>query len=327
MPRIKTSPHYQFSQPLLNAMNALTNGKANVRVRHIDATTKMCELLGISLDHHGKQEQTGQFWTVRWASLAMLDHKASGLMDYPSKGWWVLTPAGVAQVAAYNGMTTSTPVAPVVVASVAPAAPVAPVVKAAPAPVTVEVPEVQEPQAVEAFVAAAGPALADLDAMIPPSVEQLVDSYFVTLQMASTACFSQWSGRSDSCKSCPLASKCYDAFLVKMAMAANELAVEEAAPAITPVPKGVAPSIATAGLNINSQSAKKADDLKLDLDSTPPVKAKASGFQVAGMIEMVAAGEAKCVVCGGIIAQGEKAAYSRKSGFAHTACANKGGTP
>lgn len=331
MPRAKTSPHYQYSQPLLAAMHLLTGGNPNTRVRHIDATAKMCEMLGITLDAHGTQAGTNQFWTVRWASLAMLDHKNAGLMDYPSKGWWILTPAGVAAAAAV-------PVKAILDAADAVVAPKVEVVVeavAAPAevliakPVNVELPTVPEPQAVEAFVATAGPALADLDAILPPSVEQAVDAYFLGLQMAATPCFSQWSGRSDSCKTCPLAGKCYDALLAKMAVMADDLTREENKPAPimvtstagTPDLKMPA-SAATAALK-NPMKADKPTDLGLDLDSTPAVKPKAGSFNVAGMIEMVAAGEAKCACCGGVIAQGEKAAYSRKSGFAHISCANK----
>lgn len=332
MPRAKTSPHYQYSQPLLAAMHILTGGNPNTRVRHLDATAKMCELLGINIDAHGTQEGTNQYWTVRWASLAMLDHKNAGLMNYPSKGWWVLTPAGVAAAAGVPVKAildaADAVVAPKVAAIVAEAETViaqAEVVVAK--PVNVELPPAPEPQAVEAFVATAGPVLADLDAILPPSIEQAVDAYFLGLQMAATPCFSQWSGRSDSCKSCPLAAKCYDALLAKMASMADDLTREENKPAPVMVTSTASTpdlkmSAATAALK-NPMKADKPTDLGLDLDSTPAVKTKTTAFNMAGMIEMVAAGEAKCVCCGGLIAQGEKAAYTRKSGFAHIACANK----
>jgi len=301
-------------------MHALTGGKANVKVRNVDAAAKACELMGFTIDTHGKQEQTGQWWTVRWATLAMLDHKTTGLMDFPVKGWWVLTPAGAA---AANGTPfTVAPVAP----TPAPVAPVAP----APAPVAVA-------------PAAPAPAVVELLTNIPDTTDQLVDSYLLSLQMAATPCFGNWSAKSDSCKGCVLASRCFDGMLTKLADMADSLPLVEqpkqtipwsttqAAPQAamassahaTQTTKSKVPlSAATAALDPSAfgvaVQAAAVNPPPLDVDNTPPTPK---------YVEMALIADANCVHCGKVIREGEMGAYSRKKGFAHVACVNKGVKP
>lgn len=317
MPRSKTSPHYSYSQPLLQAMVALTGGKPNVKVRNMDAAAKACEIMGITLDAHGKQEQTGQWWTVRWATLAMLDHKTTGLMDFPIKGWWVLTPAGAKSSGGAPLVDAPNVIAE---AEAVVAKPVAPV---APAPVAPE------------------PLVAELLANIPDTIEQVVDSYLLSLQMASTPCFSNWSAKSDSCKGCALAAHCYEGMLTKLASLADDLPLYAVDATPAPAPQASAPvtfdpsngttapttarapkaklSAATAGLDPSVFAApvqQAAAVAPLDTDNTPPTK-------VYKHIEMALIADANCVVCKQLIREGEMGAYSRKMGFAHIACARK----
>lgn len=310
MPRAKTSPHYQMHAPLLAAMHNLTHSKAGVKVRHVDATEEMCDLMGIRLDTHGKQDQTGQYWTVRWASLAMLDLKAKGLMDYPAKGWWVLTPAGAAQTVVTTPLTAPAPAAAPAAPVVAPAAPVVEAVKPEP------LPEVAPPAPVVVEAA-------ELLAYVPEPVEAVVDSYLLNLQMAAVPCFGSWSAKSEVCKVCPLASRCYEGMLAKLAALADELPLVAAAPAKAPTaPTTSKLSAATATLpaGLVGKPAKADDEVVLDLDSTPATKVAPAKAATPAFLKMEAASEVQCSVCKGTIAKGTSAAYSRKSGFSHIAC-------
>lgn len=221
MPRAKTSPHYDYVQPLLDAMYALTGGQANVKVQNTEAAAKACEILGTTLEAHGKQDQTDQWWTVRWASLAMLDLKAKGLMSFPIKGWWVLTEEGVQAANPPSG--SNTPVAAPV------AAPVAPV--------------------------ALNAQVAEMLESIPDTAEQVVDSYLLGLQMAATPCFGNWSPKSDPCNRCALKGRCYEGMLAKLADMADSLPlVEQPAPPPPPPAQAFKPSAATATLDTNAFS-------------------------------------------------------------------------
>ena len=343
MARTKISPHYSYPDPLLAAMYALTGGQTNVKIRHVDATAKLCELIGTTIDAHGKQDKTNQFWTVRWASLAMLDLKAKGMMDYPAKGWWVLTEAGVKAASVLNVsqkqgdaaviravaagpdlMDTKTREILGTAVQIVTAAPATKVVKAVSAVVTAT-PATQPKQG------QAG----ELLEFIPETVAQVVDSYLLGLQMAATVCFGSFSAKSDVCKSCLLAGKCYEGMLTKLALLADDLPLVEA-PKPVEVPKPTAPTGVTGGLSpsalppgVFGSVVKQAvastptPTVDLDLDSTPAtkVKAKSTGTQY---FKMVAAADSQCIHCKGVITKGADAAYSRAVGFVHLACANKG---
>lgn len=318
MPRSKTSPHYAYSQPLLQAMHALTGGKANVKVRNTDAAAKACELMGIQLDAHGKQEQTGQWWTVRWATLAMLDHKAQGLMDFPVKGWWCLTDAGVKSV--------GTPLVDALAAideAEAVLAAFKPAKVDAPAPVVAPTPDPTP-----------APQVAELLTNIPETVAQVVDSYLLTLQMAATPCFGNWSAKSDSCKGCVLAGRCYEGMLTKLATLAADLPLVEQVkqtipwstqatkPAETTVTTTVSGlSAATAALDPSvfgtAVAAKVAAPPLGDAPNAVPTTTKTN------FVEMALIADANCVHCKQVIREGELGAYSRKTGFAHVGCVQK----
>jgi hypothetical protein len=319
MARTKTSPHHSYKTPLMAAMMALTGGKANVKVKNADASEKACEIMGVAIDAHGKQAQTGQWWTVRWCTLAMLELKQAGLMDFPTKGWWVLTQAGVDlnqdgvdAVAYYSAEApvaapvapAPTPVAPVAV-STAPVALTAAVAAAlaVAAPVVVPAPEAPAPVVVTAPVSTA-PVPAPVPAKgrpkavatVPVATEEPaeeVDPYLITVQMQATKCFSHWSADSSQCKGCPLATKCYRALLAVLSGLADTLPlVADPTPVAMPAPPApVVPEV--------------------------PVTAP------AGYIEMAVAADTVCIYCQQGMPKGTTGAYARKKGFSHLDCARK----
>ena len=300
--RTKTSPHHQFSVPLLQAMYALTGGKANVKVKHTAAVEATCQTLGLTLDSNGVQPQTGQQWNVRYTSLAMLDHRKSGLMDFPVKGWWVLTEAGV-QVAA--GEPPVEELAPVVTPEPPKASkhtkpaekvPVLPVQKAAP----VSTPPVQ-----------------------PPRVADIVDSYLLSLQIQGSSCFGYWSSQSSVCQGCSLAPRCEDAKFNTMAGIASTLLAEEATRkaeaekaqrelelaakrAASPAPVNPAPTPA----QVKPTPATPGPGPKGPLD-----------FGMS--LELTVVADVLCAICNQTIPKGTVVFYSRKNGFAHKGCAAK----
>lgn len=310
MTRAKTSSHHGYVKPLLIAMHNLSGGMADVKVRNTVASKETCRILGVEPDAFGNKESSGLPYTFEWTSRAMLENRAAGLMTFPVKGWWVLTPAGVAEAKMLLGLQ--------------------PIVEEAKAVIAEAEAVVAKPTKVKA-----DPEVEVLD-YIPQTIDEAVDAYFLQLQMAATPCFGNWSPKSDACKGCSLASRCYSGMLAKLAELADGLPLVEepkqtipwstpatatpavptegasSKPVVSPAMAALDPSVFTT--STAKEAAKVAD--QLPTDSTPPTAFK------AGYVEMEVVAEAKCIRCQGAIAKGEKAAYTRKTGFAHIGCAN-----
>jgi hypothetical protein len=317
MPRIKTSPHYQFAQPLLQAMYDLTGGQANVKINHKAATEATCKLMGLSLDSNGSQPATGQFWNVRWTSLAMLDHRKDGLMDYPVKGQWVLTPKGVSKL---SGSVVASALAAIDEAEkVIEATKPARVAKAVAAPVAAPVVETPAPLAI------------DPDMLETPTEDgAAADHYLLSLQLKDATCFGYWTPKSEACKACPLATRCADAkhaVLAKLAakLAADAKTAKAVAPAAPAVPAAPAPTTATPVVPMplytgatTTEAPTTATAPKATAPATVAVKTATPTNHHFVEVPVIAA--IRCSVCSTMINADEVAAYAKTAGFVHKHC-------
>jgi hypothetical protein len=180
---------------VLGTLTGFTAGKEHA-VPMGETYAPVCERMGISENEYGETPDGKYVVTHRLIGLAMRTMRDKGLGEYAKKGYWSLTPAGVAASQKENGVEPE------------------PEVEAEP-----EVP-----------VIAAKTALAPVEPTVAPEKPKVVhlpvqkqvhpysdDPYIRSFAIGQIKCFGAFSKKSGTCKTCPLNADCQQAVAVSMA--------------------------------------------------------------------------------------------------------------
>jgi len=279
---------------LLAALGELVDYTADTAIRFTETYAPVCERMGISEDEYGQCETHDKPWTHRLIGLAFRTLRDKGLGDYEKKGYWALTKMGVQKAREEAGLP-----APAFVEE-APKVPEAPVHTAA--------------RATDLAVANTGADVLRLP-MVHPYHN---DSYIRGLAIAQTPCFGAYSGRSETCKTCPLASECDNAVLAAKAKIAADLEATDAKEAAAKVAKAKAKADKNESIDDLISSFDEVDD---GADTGKKKKAKKSSKSTGKKpSKATAQREGICCRCSGAIKKGAECYWIKGEGIMHADC-------
>ena len=200
-----------FQGPLMSALYALSNGQPKTAIWFKDAYQPVMDLMGIAtLDAHGKTSG-GKEQVAQWIQWAYKNLKRTGQVEDTGRGKWALSAKGVAEAKTMTttaqAVTTSTPAtAPGQVSS----------------PVT--------PATAPGQVSATAPG--QVSSPVTPgngNGTYHADAYIRTLGAAATACFGNYSHKSDTCQRCPIQGPCINFLAAELSRLTSVLNREDEA--------------------------------------------------------------------------------------------------
>lgn len=313
----------QFQNPLLAAMykKAMSDGMNYVGQTYESAILATCGELGFSRDAFGNMPSNpDRAMTDYWIGNAFRALVDQNLCDSKKKGHWQLTAVGLdycnrnnVHKVSYIGtiplpgatgpvtIPMPNPV-PVIIHNLNPSPNVNALpqtVVAAPAPIEPPTETVMTVDNIPAPPPAPVVQLASIQAK-PVLTGEIIyqDPYLRGLAIASTACYGNFSGRSEECGKCALQGSCRDYFFLNLPVVAKSIIEEANKPKeIAPPPEAKPPE------------AKPVEN-----------KSPATAVSDKGYISKTCPVNVVCTVCRNDIPKGDPSYWKRGHGFIHTGC-------
>lgn len=269
----------EFQGPLMSVLYSITNGTAGAAVPFKDTYEPVMALMGIvSLDAYGTNSD-GKEKVAQWIQWAFKNLKRTGQTEDAGRGKWALTAAGVTE--AKTMTTTATAIA------------------ATPTTVPTVVPSTDD--GVSSPVSS-GHGIGTYHS----------DAYIRTLGAEATACFGNYSNKSDTCQRCTLQGPCINFLAAELSRLASVLKREDEAAVAAKVAEEARKAAAAAAAAAPRPAVPAAAPAAAaDAAAAPAGNFDWTVWQTDQARDLIAKAQSECPRCRKMVEKGTKAVWLR----------------